>query len=186
MSSPVIAIDFDGFVRPIRASDEKVIRRSITFREDEYPTLFHRPLPWKDGSFTMDVEVNVVAVEWIHSLIERSIEVVWATTWQRWANFYFADLIGIDPLPVAVPWAGIPDADSPTRSPEWKALHLARQFDGRPLLWGDDNPTLHPAYDLAELRREEDRDTTAFLWTHPIGLTAREVSAVEAWLDQVS
>lgn len=119
----------------------------------------------------------------MQDLIARGIDVRWATTWQEHANTYFADILGIPPLPVAVSGSG----PYGWTSGEWKATALARQFDGRPLLWVDDNPG-RGAHLLDQNRRPIDR---ALTHTHHVvnyinGMTPNDATAMDEWITLAS
>lgn len=109
---PVVAIDIDGVlrldVRPGRPEPESGYPVRLTLRRDAYPTFFHRPPDWsEDGTSTGTHWLSGIGADWIRSLLERGVEVVWATTWQEYANVYFADPLGVPPATArCVRWWG--------------------------------------------------------------------------------
>lgn len=81
--------------------------------------------------------------EWINSLLERGIEVVWATTWEEAANTHLAPLLGIPPLPVAVSVTAHPPRFGWVHNGNtgaWKADALAERYPDPEvaLVWVDD------------------------------------------------
>lgn len=185
---PVVAIDLDGVLRvpPTRAGSpvrEGIISAEITYRRDAYPTLHHSQPPWDEHDEFTDEdgeEFSGVGVAWVHDLLHRDIEVVWATTWQHYANSYFSPVLGFPELPVAVV-----DNGSSFREPsEWKAAQLGAdpRWTGRPLAWVDDD--IPPGWGVERTRRPRDRAITlshrvASSWR---GLVHREVDELNAWL----
>ncbi len=185
---PVVAIDLDGVLRipPTREGSpvrEGIISAQITFRRDAYPTLHHSQPHWDEcGEFTDEdgEEFSGVGVAWVHDLIRRSVEVVWATTWQDHANTYFSPILGFPKLPVA-----IVDNGSSFRDPsEWKIAQLGEdpRWAGRPLAWVDDD--IPPGWDLERTRCPRDKAITlshrvASSWR---GLVQRDVDHLDAWL----
>jgi len=138
--------------------------------------MFHGQPNWsKKGKSRRNIYFSRPAVEWIQFLLERGVEVQWATTWQHWANTYFGEALGFT-LPVAV------DTERTIlkgRSPEWKAAQLESQFPGRPMLWIDDNP---PFTDRTGLFN---RPGFGFLYTDGAqGLSDENIVEAEAWLAQ--
>ncbi len=189
---PVVAIDLDGVLRvpptreghPVR---EGIISAEITYRRDAYPSLHHSQPPWDEcDEFTDEdgEEFSGVGVAWVHDLLHRDIEVVWATTWQHYANSYFSPVLGFPELPVAVV-----DSGSSFREPsEWKAAQLGEnpRWAGRPLAWVDDD--IPPGWGVERTRRPRDKAITlshrvASSWR---GLVQRDVDQLNAWLALVS
>ncbi len=81
---------------------------------------------------------------------------VWATTWQEHANTYFAPILGIPPLPVAVRG----DREEEWGPAEWESVRLAAGFPGWPVLWVDDMQPEWAGYQLDALRKPNDRALT--------------------------
>lgn len=178
---PVVAIDIDGVLRIYEGERiDGAFSAEVTFREDDYPELFHGRPPFVDGVFSGTDWFSGVGAAWVRDLLDRNIEVVLATTWQGWANIYFAEILGIPQLPVAVKSTG---DDWWHCSPAWKSHQLSRQFDGRPLIWVDDNPVDRPGEYLTDLRLPKDRALTAF---HKVffvtGIQDVDVVEIDEWL----
>lgn len=80
---------------------------------------------------------------WIRSLLNRGIEVAWATTWENAANVHLAPLLGVPELPVAVCAKKHPPRFGWVKDglvAEWKASVLG-EFYSDPdtaLVWADD------------------------------------------------
>ncbi len=187
---PVVAIDIDGVlrlaVRPGQPAPEGAYPVQLTLRRGAYPALFHRPPDWDSaGTATGTYWLSGIGATWVRSLLSRGIEVVWATTWQEYANVYFAEPLGIPPLPLGVS-GGV--AEEFPDSPEWKTLNLARRYPGRPLVWVDDNPVSLDSLDLSEVRPARDRALTRSFWiTNPSrGITAADVTELDAWVELAS
>ena len=183
---PVVAVDLDGVLRlrhrnavgrfPFGAFDAEV-----TVRRDAYPSVFHSPPLWgDDGVLTRQYVFSGVGTAWVRSLVDRGIDVVWATTWQEYANTYFAPVLGIPPLPVAVQG----DDEAEWGPAEWKSVRLAARFPGRPLLWVDDMPPVRAGFGLDALRKPNDRALTRLHWVRDpaVGITADDVAEMDEWL----
>jgi len=184
---PVVAIDIDGVlrlaVRPDRPVPEGAYPVELTMRADAYPSFFHRPPVWdENGTQTKTHWLSGIGAAWVRSLVDRGVDVVWATTWQEYANVYFGGPLGIPPLPLGVSGGG--DEDEYPDSPEWKSMTLAQRFPGRPLVWVDDNPVSDHKLDLPEIRSPRDRALTWSFWvTNPErGITRDDVTHLNTWL----
>lgn len=180
---PVVALDIDGVLR-IRDGDgvDGAFAREVTFRRGDYPNMFHGSPPFDaDGTHKGTEWFSGVGAAWVRTVIDRGAEVVLATTWQHWANTYFGDLLGLPELPVAVKESSN-DATFHC-SPAWKSNQLSRQFDGRPLMWVDDNPWDRPSENIYQLRLPKDRALTRFQHTNGwAGIQAEDVTELDAWL----
>jgi len=181
---PIVAFDVDGVLRvgKIQGFAQDLISFPVTMDEREYPTLFHGSPKWDaEGLSPREEHFSRPGVELLRSLVDDpSMEPVWATTWQRWANYYFAKPLGIPELPVAV--ESEDDGAWYSSSPSWKVQQLARKFPGRPLLWLDDNlPDRGPS--LEALRRPSDYAITLSFSVNPWnGLTEANVEFIREWL----
>jgi len=148
---------------------------------DAYPHVFHSPPSWDNhGVSTKRYLFSGVGAAWVRSLLDRGVEVVWATTWQEHANTYFAPILGIPPLPVGVRG----DEEDEWGPGEWKSVRLAAGFPGRPLLWVDDMPPVRAGYQLEELRKPNDRALTLMQWVRDpaVGITPADVTEMDQWL----
>lgn len=196
---PVVAFDVDGVLRVRKYeprigsadvsqyhSEQVLFSSEITMSQNEYPTLFHGKPRWDEqGKSTHTEHFSVAGAELIRSIVEgQTAEAVWATTWQRWANSYFAEPLGIPEIPVAVVSL---EENYFHCSPSWKTYQLSRQFDGRPLIWLDDNMPDRPGEDLAGQRRPIDRALTLSYRVNPFtGITPEDVEAIDSWLQLAS
>lgn len=186
---PVVAIDIDGVLRlavpPEGQGPEGAYRVEVTMRRGAYPQAYHRPPRWnRDGTATRTYWLSGIGADWIRSLLAGGVEVVWATTWQEYANVYFAPALGIPELPVATTGREVHGWDSS----DWKSVRLRERFPGRPLVWVDDNPVSGDAFAIDEMRAPHDRALTYFqLIGNPReGIRADHVRSVEAWLELAS
>ncbi len=183
---PVVAVDIDGVLRLRRgnvAGSERLgaFVAEVTVHRDAYPTVFHSAPDWDDdGLSTKRHLFSGIGAAWVQSLLDRGVEVVWATTWQEHANTYFAPILGLPPLPVAV----VGDEEREWGPAEWKSVQLARGFPGRPLLWVDDMPPMWAAYQLNGLRSPRDRALTRLQWIRDptVGITHEDVAEMDEWL----
>lgn len=182
---PVVAIDMDGTLRvgadPQKPLEARLFSRAITMRREEFPSLFHHEPEWDArGEWTHTHVFSGVGASWVQGLLRMGVEVVWATTWQEHANTYFAGPLGFPELPVAVTGNERGSGDSTL----WKAEQLARQFDGRPLLWVDDAPILSMSASLPNLRLEADRPLTRFYWVRDwsYGISPIDASIMDEWV----
>ncbi len=184
--SPVVAIDVDGVLRlrPRRAADADALGAfvaKVRVRRDAYPHVFHSPPMWdEDGVSTKRHLFSGVGAAWVRSLVDRGVDVAWATTWQQHANTYFAPILGIPALPVAVRG----EEEDEWGPAEWKSVRLANGFRGRPLLWVDDMPPVRAGYQLDGLRKPNDRALTRLQWIRDpaVGITPDDVAEMDEWL----
>lgn len=199
---PVVAFDVDGVLRvhsfaplyggleqPGSRPAQNLFSAEVTMEKAEYPSLFHGKPHWdEDGTHSGTEHFSVEGAELIRSVVEGSrADAVWATTWQRWANTYFAPHLGIPEIPVAVETLEPEERNWAHCSPAWKSAQLSRQFDGRPLIWLDDNMPDRPSEDLIELRRPIDRALTlCYKVDGYTGITPEDVVAINAWIELAS
>jgi len=195
---PVVAFDVDGVIRvgkiEVRPGSTEInqgelIEADITLKREEYPDLFHGKPRWDENGKSFRTEhFSRAGVELVRTLSDDPrTEPVWATTWQRWANYYFASALEFPELSVAVKTLEPEELNYAHCSPAWKTQQLARQFDGRPLIWLDDNMTDRPSEDLAGLRRPIDRALTRSFSVSPwTGITPEDVKKVLAWVELAS
>lgn len=183
---PVVAMDIDGVLRlwalPGDPLPEGAYPADVVFRYETYPQVFHGAPEWDDDGEARDTFVlSELGAAWIRSLLDRNIEVVWATTWQHAANTVLAPVLGLPPLPVAVEG----DKGGARTAAEWKAWQLADRFPGRPLVWVDDGPL--PTPQLQRLRFPRDKALTL---VHPVnpfeGISRDDIAEVEDWLTLAS
>lgn len=186
---PVVAIDIDGVLRlavpPEGPGPEGAYPVEITMRRGAYPHAYHRSPGWtSNGTSTGTYWLSGIGAEWIRSLLERGVEVVWATTWQEYANVYFAPVLGIPELPVAVTGRQVHGWDSS----DWKSVRLRERFPGRPLVWVDDNPVTNGTFAIDHMRAPRDRALAYFHWVArpQAGIRIHDIAAVEAWVTLAS
>lgn len=196
--SPVVAFDIDGVVRVRKIPERRgstiieqgeLISAEITLEQEEYPQIYHGQPRWDErGKSTRVENFSKAAVDLIRALDEDPrTEPVYATTWQRWANYYFNTALDLPELPVAVETLDPPELNYAHCSPAWKTAQLARQFDGRPLIWLDDNMPDRDSEDLASLRRPIDRGITrSYQVSHWTGITPQDIEKVLEWVDLAS
>ena len=184
--SPVVAVDVDGVLRvpnakPGREFRDDIITAEITMSSAGYPTRFHATQLWDEhDQWTETHSFSGIGAGWIRNLIDRGVEVVWATTWQAHANTYFAPVLGLPSLPV-----GVVDDDGWDRTAAgWKSRQLGSNWGGRPLLWVDDVPVLYPEPLLNERRRPVDRALTRayIVPDRTLGISAADVQILDEWL----
>lgn len=183
---PVVAFDVDGVLRVPDGYGVSTMEHEITFRRDEYPDLWHGQPRWNsDGTSTSVLHFSLSGIEFLREMVQRDdVDAVWATTWQRWANFYFMPLFGLPEIPVAVKRLEPVEKNWFRDSPEWKSSQLCRQFDRRPLLWVDDNMPGRPYMRLDYMRRPRDRAITlAHETAFYTGITREDADSMRAWVD---
>jgi len=65
-----------------------------------------RQLPYLRGHGVEAVEgrvlVNAAHGRWVRTLLDRGVDVGWATTWEHYANEVFGPVLGLPPLPLAI------------------------------------------------------------------------------------
>ncbi|MDZ8276363.1 hypothetical protein R2Q81_10440 [Microbacterium aquimaris] len=186
----VVAVDVDGVLRvpPLDRGAGELSRAGVyeatvrVFRE-HYPVAFHDPAgDWSDAGAIDDIACySAAGAAWLQRLVaDPRVIVCWATTWQEYANAYFAPVLGIPPLEV-----GVNTRPRLTESSaSWKARALARRFAGHPLVWVDDNPTRGGDRGLARHRETADRPLTR---VHQVrdpltGISTEDIAAIDEWV----
>lgn len=182
--TPVVALDIDGVIRVLNDRPDAVgdLRVVTVTESDVFTSRFHRG----PEAGAHEVLLARGAGAWINSLLDRGVEVVWATTWEHTANRHFAPLLNIPELPVAVVSASDESASLRGGAPVWKAHQLAQRFRGRPLVWVDDDlPTLERTWERLEEIRMRTRDTAPTLTVSTLaweGLTEEHMAEVDEGL----
>jgi len=178
---PVVALDVDGVMRipEPRRGEVEAMRVDVTMSRDAYPRLFHRAPRWdSDGTSTGTHFFSATGVEWVRSLVARGVDARWCTTWQDYANTYFAPRLGLPSLPV-ITGDPLPRHDT---SVDWKIRNIAATTRGRPVLWVDDQPCddgLRYSHTPRALTEVRGIDPT-------VGISAGDVKAMDAWLTLAS
>lgn len=196
--SPVVAFDVDGVIR-VREIEQRpgsteiyqgeLVAAEITLEREEYPSIYHGQPHWDERGKSTRVETfSKASLELIRTLAEDPrTEPVYATTWQRWANYYFNSALDLPELPVAVKTLEPVELNYSHCSPAWKTAQLARQFDGRPLIWLDDNMPDRDEEDLAHRRRPIDRGITRSYRVSPwTGVTPEDIEEILRWVELAS
>jgi hypothetical protein len=105
----LVALDIDGVLNPHHvAPAHAALAARLPGYIDHDVTLpaSGRHLPYLRGHGTETVTgrmlVNEGHARWILSLLERGVEVSWATTWEHFANEVFGPLLGLPALPLAI------------------------------------------------------------------------------------
>ncbi|GAA5037662.1 hypothetical protein ACFQRL_14215 [Microbacterium fluvii] len=179
---PVVALDLGTIaLKPSRddADSSAEMRVTISMRTDAYPALFQpRPRWARRGEGTQEFAFSRVAVGWVRSLVDRRIEVVWASEWQQHANTYFSGPLRLPELPIGVSGP----AEDGQDAADWKCRNLAARYPGRPLLWVEENPPVWPQ--LEDRRLPADRAlTSTYLFRSPSrGITDADAAAMDDWL----
>lgn len=185
----VVAVDLDGVLRVPRAAPTdkappETLEVEITMRRDAYPSYSHTEPPWDEhDEWTATHTFSKAGVNWVEDLLRREIDVVWATRWQLYANFYFAAALGLPRLPVAVGF----EYKSYDEWPSIAARQLSRQFNGRPLLWV--SPLVSDARPYLDERRTlADRALTrSYLIPTPRqGITTADAANMDDWLEMAA
>jgi len=162
---PLVFVDIDGVLIPLRARATDTDHRSTSGAEDA-PDDSGNPLLERldpgDGQ----------------RLLALPGELVWASTWMAEANEVVAPRLGLPVLPF-VDWPD--DGEEPPRGVHWKTVPLTGWAAGRPFVWLDDETT------------DADRRWVAAHHPQPallhrvdpyLGLTDTDLAAVCQWLRQ--
>lgn len=183
---PVVAIDIDYVVRIPNAKPglefrENVRTAEIVMRAGAVPTVHHSQPPWdSEGLWRATHSFSGIAVDWILSLLDRGIEVYWASTWVGYANIYFSPILGLPDLPLAV----IDDGYRDERLAVWKARQLVTLLPGRPLLWVDDAVPHSDAEYVSSHRNPGRPDLTRYhrVRDRALGFTPSDRWECDEWL----
>lgn len=186
---PVVAIDIDYVLRipnarPGQEFREDVRTAEITMRADAIPTVHHSQPPWDaDGLWTAQHSFSGAAVDWILDLLDRGIDVYWASTWAEYANVYFSPVLGLPPLPLAV----VDDGYRDERTAAWKARQIAEFAPNLPLLWIDDAVPRADAEYVITRRVSGRTEITHYhrVRDRAVGFTRADKHACDRWLDSL-
>ncbi len=167
MTKPLLLLDVDGAVSPIRGDD------------DTYPA----GVEWLEVTKLFGpVLVDARLPEWLARLSER-YELVWATTWGEGANSRLSAPLGLPELPwidfESVSSRRLEDSDRRYGCPKLAAVRDYLSARRLPAAWVDDSITLAV---LRWARRQ--RQPLLFLPTHVhVGVTERHVERLERWAE---
>lgn len=183
---PVVAIEVTGLLGiPLRPGHDPTswapISREITFRREAFPLRFVGEPVWDDnGEHRQHWVCLGWGFDWVHSLIERGIEVVWASRYQEFANDYFSPILQLPQLPIAAR----DDRRFHTTEADWKASQLGRGvYADRPLLWVNDELTIAGKYLLERERKPSMRALTLSKYI-PESASENDTQFMDEWLEQ--
>ena len=179
---PVVAIEVDGLLRIPVAGDcapEDVLELEITMKHELYPSASRHEPPWIADQWHARHWISRGGLNWVRERIAEGTEVVWASTWGLCANHYFGEALSLPQLEVAVQ----ADGGRHESISGWKAAHLAARFDGRPVLWVNDELNDSRVQTLERLCHPSDRVLT-HLHCIQMGcpISASDVQTMNAWL----
>lgn len=137
--TPLVALDVDGVLRPIDP-DESLLADDPGWQRFEAEVT---PETWPERRYLVGQPPRVVQLPlllspslhgtWITSLIERGVEVGWATTWESKANIHLPPLLGIPQLPTAISHDQGDEGRFSETADSRKARCLAQRYVGRPV-----------------------------------------------------
>lgn len=185
-SRPVVALDVDGVLNVWRPGLE--VADPVEVVETVIPSWATGPARFLSGygKFNLPVTVTVDPAhgDWIRSLLDRGVDVVWCTSWETAAPVVWGPLLDLPPLPVVKLSAPLPYPKAWTI--DVKSIELAQLFPGRPLVWLDDDSysTYHPGYGL-KARGAYWPLLTPFI-NPDTGLSAEVRREVDVWLDTLT
>ena len=160
MDRPLLLLDVDGVLNPVRRSSPRFRRFECVVEGYGFRLL----LDPRHGAKLIALRRETGAV------------LAWATTWGERANEEICPRIGLPPLPV-VPIAGDPPRPAGVNLKTW---HVAEYVRGRPFVWFDDD--LGPA-DLEYLRGHPGVGEFLIVTVDPRdGLGDAHLDAARRWL----
>lgn len=190
-----MALDIDGVLNPhpVAGSDSALATRLLGYVE-HHITLpaGERHLPYLRGhgteTVTGQVLVNNAHARWIRSLLDRGVEVGWATTWEHFANDVYGPLLGLPKLPLAISFqSDVENGYHVARMSgfgaiEWKDNALWNKYRGRPLVWIDDRALDLARSDIHGNPVDRGAPTLTIRCNGKVGLTQAEMRQVDDWL----
>lgn len=175
MSRPGIALDVDGVLAAdpdwITGRDEAL--RELGYQVHEFDGLGPNGTPAR-GAVWLNPEHGV----WLRELLDRDVELAWATSWGHVATDWIAPRLGLPELPVIkVPHRG------PAFGWSAKTRPIQQWIGDRPLVWVDDQlGGKEPGW--AEDRRDDHGIPTLIIQPQPgHGLERTHVEKILSWLD---
>lgn len=175
MTRPILALDVDGV---LAADPQRITGGASALSALGYePHRYDGPGPGSapaSGTVWLRTSHGV----WLRELLDRGVELAWATSWGIRAAEWIAPRLSLPDLPVI---------EVPNQAPGFgwspKLGPIRRWADARPLAWIDDQfGGKEPGW--AEDRRDEDGIPTLIIQTDPgRGLQRRDIDGVIFWLD---
>lgn len=182
---PVVAIEVNGLLGiPLPPNVVTMFMDStgaeITYRRETFPSRFAVEPRWNSaGEYKEHWAFFGRGVRCVHRLLEQNIEVVWASRFQQATNLYFSQALGFPDLPIAT----LDDGRLHTTEADWKASQLGQgMYDGRPLLWINDELTAAGRYLLERWRRPADWHIS-FAKYIPDSPSDGDVQFIDSWLE---
>lgn len=184
---PVVAIEVNGLLGvPFPPNiDTKLLTdvgagTEITFRRGTFPSRFISEPVWEaSGEHRERWAFLGPGAQWVKSLLERGIDVVWASRYQEHVNTYFGPALGLPELPVAAR----DDGRFHTTEADWKASQLSvDEYADRPLLWVNDELTTAGRHLLERNRKPAMRVLTCSKYI-PDSASSGDVDSMNKWLE---
>ena len=121
-------------------------------------------------------------------MLDRGVDVGWATTWEHFANEVFGPLLGLPELPLAIEFHD--DVKNGQHHPrmhglgavEWKCDTLWNRYRDRPLVWIDDGASNLARIDTRGNPIDRGAPALSIRCEGEIGLTRDEMQRVDDWL----
>lgn len=175
MPKPLILIDVDGVLNPYAAKPTrrpdgyKTIRVLLpSMIEAGKPIYRHKPLRvWLNESHGPAL---------LKLAADNDAELVWATTWEDYANEHIGPAIGLPELPV-IKWG--------FKAKHWKFDAVLEYVGDRPFIWFDDDfHTLPLERHWFEGQIGSDARYALYFVDPRIGLTELDFKAADTWLKE--
>lgn len=198
-SRPLVALDIDGVLNPhpVEASHPALVVRLPGYVEhDIILPAGKRHLPYLRGhgveTVTGRVLVNDAHARWIRSLLDRGVDVGWATTWEHFTNEVFGPLLGLPELPLAIEFHA--DVKCGHHRPrmyglgtvEWKSDALWNRYRNRPLVWIDDDASNLARIDTRGNPIDRGAPALSIRCEGEAGLTRGDMQQVDEWLAELT
>lgn len=184
---PVVAIEVNGLLgAPLTPNIGTQLLTGvgagseITFRRGAFPSRFVGEPVWEaSGEHRERWAFLGPGAHWVRNLLERGIDVVWASRYQEYVNTYFGAALGLPELPVAAR----DDGRFHTTEADWKASQLSvAAYADRPLLWVNDELTTAGRHLLERNRKPAVRALTCSKYI-PDSATDGDVDSMDEWLE---
>ena len=169
-SRPLLLLDVDGPLNPFAAGSE--------WLQDSGYALYKIRVR-QESPRTFSVRLNPAHGPRLLALAEETgAELVWATTWEHYANEHIGPRIGLPELPV-IEFAR--KFDDTLRDDHWKFDAVLKYAGDRPIFWLDDDFDRFDEDEVWFLNERGDIPTYLCPVDPALGLTLREFSAFQAW-----